>query len=124
MRIHTPAASLLKKPATERSHQDWNLCLYVAGPSQKSASAFRNLERICEEHLAGRYQIEVIDLTKNPQIALDDQIVALPAVVRKRPSPIRKIIGDLSNTERVLAGLDLRPQDPSPFASRNKQKNI
>ena len=103
---------------------DWNLCLYIAGPTQKSATAFRNLEQICEEHLAGRYHIEVIDLMKNPQIALDDQILAVPAVVRKRPSPIRKIIGDLSNTERVLAGLDLRPHDSAPFASRNTQKNI
>ena len=131
MRIHTPAASLLKIQATDlslkrprKSLPHWNLCLYIAGPTQKSATAYRNLEQICEEHLAGRYHIEVIDLVKNPQIAIDDQIIAVPTVVRKGSSPIRKIIGDLSNTERVLAGLDLRPQDPSPFASRNKQKNI
>ena len=100
----------------------WNLWLYVAGPTPKSAAAFRNLERICEEHLAGRYHIEVIDLMKNPQIARDDQIVAVPTVVRKRPSPIRKIIGDLSNTERVLAGLDLRPYDPFPFAAKGSEQ--
>jgi circadian clock protein KaiB len=109
--------------ATAPSHQDWNLCLYIAGPTQKSVTAFRNLEQICEEHLAGRYHIEVIDLMKNPRIALDDQIVAVPMVVRKRPSPIRKIIGDLSNTGRVLAGLDL-PHDPSLFATRNSERNV
>ena len=86
----------------------WNLCLYIAGPTHKSANAFHNLEQICEEHLAGRYHIEVIDLMKNPQIAIDDQIIAVPTVVRKRPSPIRKIIGNLSNTARVLDGLDIR----------------
>lgn len=90
------------------SHQDWNLCLYVAGRTPESASAFRNLKRICEDHLAGRYHIEVIDLMKNPRIAREEQIVALPMVVRKQPSPVRKVIGDLSNTGRALAGLDLR----------------
>jgi circadian clock protein KaiB len=91
-----------------RSRHDWNLCLYVAGTTKESADAFRNLKQICEEHLAGRYHIEVIDLTKNPGIARKDQIVALPAVVRKRPLPLRKIIGDLSHTERAVVGLDLR----------------
>jgi circadian clock protein KaiB len=118
------ASATARSLEQERSHQDWNLCLYIAGPTQKSATAFRNLEQICEEHLAGRYYIEVIDLMKNPQIALNDQIVAVPAVVRKRPLPIRKIIGDLSNTERVLAGLDVRPHDPSPFAARKREKNV
>jgi circadian clock protein KaiB len=107
-----------------RSHQDWNLCLYVAGATPKSAAVFRNLKQICEEHLAGRYDIEVIDLRKNPEIARDDQIFAVPTVVRKRPSPIRKIIGDLSNTERVLTGLDLPPHDPLPVAARNGGKNV
>jgi len=97
---------------------DWRLSLYVAGPSQKSAAAFRNLEQICEDHLVGRYHIEVINLIKNPQIARDNQIVAVPMVVREWPLPIRKIIGDMSNTERVLAGLDLRSFDPSPFIAR------
>lgn len=72
-------------------------------------AAFRNLQRLCEEHLAGRYRIEVIDLMKNPQLAQGDQILAVPTLVRKLPEPLRKIIGDLSNTERVLIGLDLRP---------------
>jgi circadian clock protein KaiB len=99
------------KPSEAPAH-DWNLCLYIDGPTPKSVAAFRNLEQICEKHLTGRYYIEVIDLTKNPKIARDDQIVAVPTVVRKRSSPIRKIIGDLSNTQRVLAGLDLRPHNP------------
>ena len=89
---------------------DWDLRLYISGPSTRSAAACRNLERICKEHIAGRYQIEVIDLAKNPQIARDEQIVAVPTVVRKLPLPIRTIIGDLSNTQRVLDGLDLQPQ--------------
>jgi len=89
---------------------NWDLKLYVAGQTAKSLQAFVNLKRICEEHLAGEYQIEVIDLLKNPQLAKGDQILALPTVVRKLPEPVRKIIGDLSNTERVLVGLDLRPR--------------
>ena|SRR5579871_6719787 len=86
----------------------WDLKLYVAGQTAKSLQAFANLKRICEEHLAGEYQIEVIDLLKNPQLAKGDQILALPTLVRKLPEPVRKIIGDLSNTERVLVGLDIR----------------
>ena len=109
---------------SEAAAPDWKLCLYVAGPTPKSAAVFRNLEQICEKYLAGRYHIEVIDLMKNPQIARDDQIVALPMVVRKWPTPIRKIIGDLSNTERALAGLDLPPDDPSLFAARKGEKNV
>jgi circadian clock protein KaiB len=88
----------------------WELKLYVAGQTAKSLQAFANLKRICEEHLASEYRIEVIDLLKNPQLAKGDQILALPALVRKLPEPVRKIIGDLSNTERVLVGLDLRPR--------------
>ncbi len=88
----------------------WDLRLYVAGQTPKSLTAFANLKRICEEHLAGNYQIEVIDLFKNPQLAKGDQILALPTLVRKLPEPVRRIIGDLSNTERVLVGLDLRPR--------------
>jgi len=89
--------------------QVWELRLYVAGQTTKSLTAFANLKQICEEHLAGRYRIEVIDLFKNPQLAAGDQILALPTLVRKLPEPVKKIIGDLSNTERVLVGLDLRP---------------
>jgi circadian clock protein KaiB len=94
-----------KKDATE---EIWNLRLYVAGQTQKSITAFANLKKICDEHLAGKYQIEVIDLLKNPQLAKGDQIIALPTLVRKLPEPIKKIIGDLANTERVLVGLDIR----------------
>jgi len=92
----------------EPSAAKWELRLYVAGQTAKSLVAFANLKRICEEHLAGEYHIEVIDLLKNPQLAAGDQILALPTLVRKLPEPVRKIIGDLSNTERVLVGLDLQ----------------
>ena len=88
----------------------WELRLYVAGQTAKSLQAFANLKRICEEHLAGEYRIEVVDLLKNPQLAKGDQILAVPTLVRKLPEPVRKIIGDLSNTERVLVGLDLQPR--------------
>ena len=86
----------------------WNLRLYVAGQSPKSLRAFANLKKLCDEHLAGKYHIEVIDLLKNPQLAAGDQILAIPTLVRKLPEPIRKIIGDLSNEDRTLIGLDLR----------------
>ena len=96
-----------RKPSREPT---WELRLYVAGQTAKSLLAFANLKRICEEHLGGRYQIEVVDLMKNPELAKGDQIFALPTLVRKLPEPVLKIIGDLSNTERVLVGLDLRPR--------------
>ena len=89
----------------------WDLRLYVAGQTPKSLTAFANLKKICDEHLEGKFRIEVIDLLKNPQLARGDQILAIPTLVRKLPEPIKKIIGDLSNTERVLVGLDLRPAD-------------
>lgn len=88
----------------------WDLRLYVAGQTPKSIAAVSNLRKICEEHLAGRYRVEVIDLVKNPQLARGDQILAIPTLVRRLPEPIRKIIGDLSNQERVLVGLDVRPR--------------
>jgi circadian clock protein KaiB len=88
----------------------WNLRLYVAGQTAKSIRAFENLKKICEEHLAGKYTIEVIDLLVNPQLAKGDQILALPTLVRKLPTPLRKIIGDFSDSEKVLVGLDLRPR--------------
>src|SRR5688572_19822165 len=91
----------------------WELRLYVAGQTTKSLTAFANLKKVCEEHLAGRYKIEVVDLLQNPQLARGDQIVAIPTLVRKLPEPIRKIVGDLSKTERVLVGLQLRPGNPS-----------
>jgi circadian clock protein KaiB len=87
----------------------WDLRLYTAGQTPKSLAAFRNLKKVCEEHLPGRYSIEVIDLMTNPRLARDDQIVAIPTLVRKLPAPLRKIIGDLSDTERTLIGLQLRP---------------
>jgi circadian clock protein KaiB len=87
----------------------FQLRLYVAGQTAKSLTAITNLTRICETHLAGQYRIEVIDLTKNPQLAAGDQILAVPTVVRRLPKPIKKIIGDLSNEERVLVGLDVQP---------------
>ena len=87
----------------------WVLRLYVAGQSPKSMTAFANLKKICEEHLQGRYTIEVIDLVQQPQLAAGDQIVAIPTLVRRLPEPLCRIVGDLSNTERTLVGLQLRP---------------
>lgn len=97
-----------KKAKAHATEEIWNLRLYVAGQTPKSIKAFTNLKKICDEHLAGKYKIEVIDLLKNPQLAKGDQIIALPTLVRKLPEPIKKIIGDLANTERVLVGLDIR----------------
>jgi circadian clock protein KaiB len=98
---------------------EWDLQLYVAGSSHKSELALRNLEQLCEEHLAGRYRIEIIDLTKNPQLAHAEQITALPALLRKRSVPIRKIIGTLFDSERVLASLD--PGRPDRLGFENFQ---
>jgi circadian clock protein KaiB len=107
MKVVTPGKE--KKAKTEATEAIWNLRLYVAGQTQKSIVVFANLKKICEEHLAGQYSIEVIDLLKNPQLAKGDQIIAIPTLVRKLPEPLKKIIGDLANTERVLVGLDIRP---------------
>ena len=96
--------------ATLPPAETWELRLYVAGQTAKSLAALANLRRYCEQHVPGRYQLEVIDLLQHPQLAEGDQILAIPTVVRKVPEPIRKVIGDLSNEERVLVGLDLRPQ--------------
>jgi len=93
----------------EERGETWDLKLYVAGQTPKSVAAFANLKKICEEHMKSKYRIDVIDLLKNPQLAKGDQILAIPTLVRSLPVPIRKIIGDLSNTERVLVGLDLQP---------------
>ena len=90
--------------------EEWALRLYVAGQTVRAVAAFANLRKICEEHVPGRYHIEVIDLLVQPQLAKGDQILAVPTLVRKLPEPVRKIIGDLSNTEKVLVGLDLRPR--------------
>lgn len=102
-----------KMDGNEDGHQEndaeWELRLYVAGQTTNSLTAFGNLKKICEEHLSGKYRIEVIDLLENPTLARGDQILAVPTLVRKLPEPVKKIIGDLSNTDRVLVGLDLRP---------------
>jgi circadian clock protein KaiB len=105
----------MTKARTSTAHKksnngaEWELRLYVAGQSKRSLAALANLKSLCEEHLQGKYRIEVIDLLKNPQLAAGDQILAIPTLVRQLPTPIKKIIGDLSNTERALVGLDLRP---------------
>jgi circadian clock protein KaiB len=91
----------------ETEAKRWNLRLYVAGQTPKSVTALANLKRICDEHMNGEYSVEVIDLMENPQLARRDQIVAIPTLVRELPSPLKRIIGDLSNTERVLVGLDV-----------------
>ena len=98
------------KGTKHKVKKQWELRLYVAGMTERAVAAFANLQKICEEHLVGQYSIEVIDLLKNPKLARGDQIVAVPTLVRKLPEPVRKIIGDLSNTQRVLVGLDLREQ--------------
>lgn len=119
--------SALPKSKTKRVEAPtwaWELRLYVAGPTPKSLTAFRNIERICEEHLAGRYRIEVIDLTKNPQLAQSDQILAVPTLVRKRPGPMRKIIGTLSDTARVLSSLDLLIEETDAFTPRKGERNV
>lgn len=96
-------------PQAMTTDQRWELRLYVAGQTPKSILALQNITKYCKEHLEGQYSIEVIDLIKNPQLAEGDQIFAIPTLVRKVPEPIRKIIGDLSNKERVLVGLNIRP---------------
>jgi circadian clock protein KaiB len=98
------------KAGKKKGDKTWDLKPYVAGQTPKSLAAFANLKKICEEHLKGKYHIEVIDLLQNPKLAKGDQILAIPTLVRKLPPPLKKIIGDLSNTERVLVGLDLRPK--------------
>ena len=95
-------------PPPDGEEEKWHLRLYVAGPTPRSVAALANLKKLCEQHLAGRYSIEVIDLLKQPQLAAGDQIFAIPTLVRKLPEPMKRIIGDLSNMERSLVGLDLR----------------
>jgi circadian clock protein KaiB len=107
-----------KKRQRKRQMMAWELRLYVAGTTPKSVAAFSNLKEICETHLGGKYRIEIVDLVRNPQLARGDQIVAVPTLVRRLPHPVKKIIGDLSNTERVLVGLDLKPARLSRAASQ------
>ena len=106
----TKARAQPRQPAP-RKPEIWKLRLYVAGQTPKSIRAFANLKVLCEEHLKGRYRIEVIDLMENPQPARGDQIVAVPTLIRKLPEPVRKIIGDLSDSVRVLVGVDVRKED-------------
>jgi circadian clock protein KaiB len=101
-----PARKARRKAANK---PEWNLRLYVAGKTPRALTALANLKQICETHLEGLYSIELIDLLENPQLARGDQILAVPTLVRRLPEPVKKIIGDLSNTERVLVGLDLKP---------------
>jgi circadian clock protein KaiB len=109
----TSAQEMPKEPA-----EVWNLRLYVAGQTPRSLAAFANLKHLCEDYLQGRYTIEVIDLVATPRLAKDDQILAIPTLVRRLPEPVRKIIGDLSNTDRVLVGLDLIPAPRAAAKSR------
>jgi len=107
-----PSGKPAKRAAKTKKEDFWELRLYVAGQTPHCTLAFSNLKKICETHLAGKYRIQVIDLLENPQLARGDQILAIPTLVRRLPVPVRKIIGDLSNTERALVGLDIRPRNP------------
>ena len=102
------AAGKKKPVGPDAPEEAWILKLYVAGQTPKSIAAFANLKKICEEHLAGKYSIEIVDLLKNPKLARGDQILAIPTLVRQLPPPVKKLIGDLANTERVLVGLDIK----------------
>jgi len=102
-----------KQSVGQEPQQKWTLRLYVAGQTPKSVSAFTNLKRLCETHLKGQYEIEVVDLLENPRLAKGDQIVAVPSLVRRLPPPVKKIIGDLADEEKVLVGLDLRSARPA-----------
>jgi circadian clock protein KaiB len=101
--------AMQQKKGKQKKSEMWNLRLYVAGQTHNSLKAFANLENICEQHLKGKYRIEIIDLLKNPKLAKGDQIIAIPTLVRKLPTPLKRIIGDLSDKERVLVGLDIKP---------------
>jgi len=110
-----PVSKVSRSTSKAKNDLDrWNLRLYVAGQTPRSLSAVANLKRFCEAHLAGRYSIEIVDLVEDPRLARGDQIVAIPTLVRKLPAPMRKIIGDLSNTDRVFVGLDLKPRGAEP----------
>jgi circadian clock protein KaiB len=107
-----------KEVAAKEPNDVWDLRLYVAGQTPRSVTAFANLKKICEQHLSGHYNIEVVDLVKHPQLAAGDQILAIPTLVRKLPQPLRKIVGDLRDTERALVGLQLRPAVPEGSSSK------
>lgn len=105
-----PRESTNPAPDDSGDPERWELRLYVAGQTPRAITAFANLKKLCEQHLSGRYSIEVVDLLENPTLAAGEQILAIPTLVRKLPEPVKKIIGNLSNEERVLVGLDLRPK--------------
>lgn len=96
--------------SASKAPKEWQLRIYVAGETDKSRKAVENLKKVCEEHLKGRYEIEVVDLVKHPQLAAEDQIFAVPTIIRKLPEPLKKLIGDLSVSEKVLVGLDIKPK--------------
>jgi circadian clock protein KaiB len=98
------------KKSVDNTAKEWQLRIYVAGETDKSRKAIENLRKVCEEHLKGKYEIEVIDLVKNPQLAAKDQIFAVPTIIRKLPEPLKKLIGDMSVSEKVLVGLDIKPK--------------
>jgi circadian clock protein KaiB len=112
------------RDAAPAAESEYDLRLYVAGATPKSVAAFRNLELLCEEHLSGRYRIEVIDLMKKPQLARDHQILAVPTLVRNAPKPVCKVVGTLSNTERVMASLNFAAPSGSPFAARKRGHHV
>jgi circadian clock protein KaiB len=113
--VHTPSdpQPLKRNGGGQEGGDFWELRLYVAGQTPRSLAALANAKRLCESHLAGRYSIEIVDLIKHPQLAAGDQIVAIPTLVRKLPEPLRKIVGDLRDTERALVGLQLKPGKPN-----------
>jgi circadian clock protein KaiB len=110
--MKTPTRKSRKKTKKIKG-EFWNLRLYIAGETERSIAALSNLRKVCEQHLAGKYKVEVIDLLKSPQLAAGDQIVAVPTLVRRLPPPLKRLIGDLSNSQRVIVGLDLQPTEGS-----------
>lgn len=118
------AAPKTRKKSESKDPEDfWILKLYVAGQSPNSLAAFANLKKICEQHLAGKYRIRIVDLLKNPKLAKGDQILAIPTVVRQLPPPVKKLIGDLANTERVLVGLDIQPATGKKLSKADRWQN-
>jgi circadian clock protein KaiB len=119
--MKSPPAKEKKSAVSDAAEEVWILKLYVAGQTSKSIAAFANLNSICDEHLTGKYRIEIIDLLKNPKLAKGDRILAVPTLVKKLPGPVKKIIGDLADTEHVLVGLDLQHAGRSSNKPRKKQ---
>ncbi|MGD0338255.1 MAG: circadian clock KaiB family protein [Bacteroidota bacterium] len=120
MKKTAKSAGTLQSPPAHRSHQKYVLRLYVTGTTTRSMHAIANIKNICENYLKGRYQLEVIDIYENPSLGKGEQIIASPTLIKKLPLPLRRFIGDLSNTERILLGLDLQPG----HYSDNKTKNV